>query len=306
MTTTIILVSDTHYTTESFKNVMISRLLQELTNGGINYIVTAGDLTDNGYDGVETCTCLNKYFPCFFSLNNCVVGGSTVNQLQNFILNYADKIDTIIGKDHNFLITGNHDEYNGATRYPVLKYVAEREYPVARDLCYEDLFYERTLSENLVLLCCGKFATKKVCDWLRERLVIIQREQKKCIISQHYCLTGEFSPDVSEEWMTTAQRTYLYNTIEPFLNVILGIHVGHRHVTALYETTTTNGSKFLEIYGAGILVNDGIAVDTLNSFINGIHVTYNNSVPETSVNDTYHYMIANWNPLQNLFNLKIS
>ena len=186
--------------------------------------VVTGDLTDAGYDGTVTCGCL---FP-LLGANNAVSGGSLENQLAEFVAAVIEPIQRV-GKTV-YLVPGNHDQYNGASRHPVNDYIARAHgcthYAVRRG--------------GILLLFCDVYPSAAVLAWMKGELRSCGTEP--VLLFFHYNFTGPFG-----DWWTDAEKEAFRLAITGVR--VLGIFVGHRHESYAetwngYAVYSTAGSTF--------------------------------------------------------------
>ena len=229
-----VVISDTHFeNAEILSSKPIAAFVRAVqSNVTIDFAVCTGDLTDNGFDGQTSCSCLGS----LIGTNNILVGGSKTNELKAFIDTVVKPIDAT-GK-HLYLIQGNHDRYNGGSRYPVADFIRKR---------HGALFYS-VVREGVRLLFCDVYPTAAICTWISTFATTMPT-----IFFFHYNLTGDFS-----EWWTDAEKQHFFNTIKEF--TVLGIFVGHQHTsgTDVWNTIPvylTAGDKF----GIATVTNSGVA-----------------------------------------------
>ncbi len=295
--TKIVLISDLHYGSVigpnklalTFKTDVIARMINYVRDNKdtISCVIAAGDLTDHGYNGQTTGKAVSNFFSCC-GTNNSIIGGSEINELQSMITSYMTPIDNIIGIPKHLLIHGNHDEYNGASKTYVQDFIKSR---------YGSLYYEVKIND-ITILMCSKYATHEICNWLKIRLEVIKQTGGKCLIVQHYNLSGEFSPDIDDKWWTKVERQHFYETIDPYLNNILGICVGHKHVTGTFVTNTINGHQVLEIYGAGTNSSNNF-----NQILNGININFVNT---TYFHSDNNFCVIEWDDAVKTLNISLA
>lgn len=204
-------ISDLHYGSPAIqKTKPIDAFIKRIAKPDISFVVATGDLTDSGYDGEVSCSCIP--YNTFFS------GGSKENQAQECINDFVTPIDSY--KKPLYLIQGNHDTYNGASRYPVANYIKKR---------HGDLYYS-IKHENVLMFFCDIYPTSTIRIWMKTEL-----ESEKCkenntpiLIFFHYNLCDEFS-----DWWSENEKNDFANCIQDYN--VLGIFVGHYHKTYTYK-----------------------------------------------------------------------
>ena len=203
-----IVISDIHYTNKDVQqNRPITTFIKRSLQTDIDFAVVTGDLTDNGYDGKITCGCLMP----FLGKNSSITGGSSVNQLNIFINEFVQPIDEV---KPLYLIQGNHDKYNGASRYPVAEFIKKR---------YGSTYY-RIDKNGIVYLFCDVYPNAEICLWIKNMNLNIN----PVIIFFHYNIQDEFS-----DWWSIEEKSNFAKVIYN-LNV-MAIFVGHYHKSYTYK-----------------------------------------------------------------------
>ena len=158
----------------------------------VDFVILAGDLTENGYNGKSFC-CYNY-------------GGNT-KQLQAFQENYLDPLEqeNIVVR----LCPGNHDR----GRFP---YFYQPVFSLLREK-YGDIRY-RFEYQHFNFICPGIYPND--IPWLEKQL----NGDLPNIIFFHYNLEGPFS-----DWWTEKEKDDFYKTIQDYK--IAGILVGHHHIS---------------------------------------------------------------------------
>ena len=183
------------------------------TDSTIDFAVITGDLTDTGQDGVVTCGCLMP----LFGANTSITGGGTENQLKDFVETFVIPIEN--AKKQIYLTVGNHDQYNGASRYPVNDYVSVK---------YGGRYYYRMI-KDVCFMFCDIYPTAEIRKWMTGVFVKedLLKNQKPIVLFWHYNLQDEMS-----DWWSDADKIATAGTIKGF-NVV-AIFVGHYHVSYTY------------------------------------------------------------------------
>lgn len=203
-------ISDLHFPSRAARAAAFVKAVR--SDPTIEFVVTTGDLTDNGYDGHTTCSCLAP----LLGTNNVIVGGSAENQLQEYIKNFDAPLRAS-GKTV-YAVPGNHDQYNGARRYPVNDFLRERHgathYLVVRG--------------GVALAFCDVYPNASVLEWLTSALNADDARDKPILIFFHYNLMGSFS-----DWWSQNEKDAFCNAIRG--RRVLGIFEGHLHQTYSYR-----------------------------------------------------------------------
>jgi len=221
----LLIASDFHYGSEQKEKPIVGladKMISYIHPSLENIVIVAGDLTDHGFDGQETCKCL---FP-FFGSNSSCTGGKKINELEMMRTDFIDKID---GTAYAELILchGNHDTYNGAGRTPVLDYIKTR---------FGNTHYTFQ-TRGIWFFVCGLYPSQEICSWIYNEM-----EEKKMnkdtplIFIFHY----NFS---SNDWTEQEKQVFL-RTIK--YKHVLCIIAGHSH-----ESSQTIWNCFPVFSGAG-------------------------------------------------------
>ena len=204
-------ISDLHFGSAAIQaqKPMVS-FLERASKPDVDFVAVTGDLTDNGYDGIVTC-------PCFATWNNAFVGGGKENELGEFDTEFVTPL-TIAHKPL-YLIQGNHDTYNGASRFPVARYITRR---------YGNTYYlvER---EGVIMAFLDIYPTETIRTWLKTQLTKRKAFENKTpiLLFTHYNLMDAFS-----DWWPEPDKA-AFQTLLKDAN-ILGIFVGHNHTSYQY------------------------------------------------------------------------
>ncbi len=203
-----VLESDLHYKKNGSKRSAKQGSSAKIVGIDADFVIVAGDLTDNGYDG---------------SRIGCFRYGGFSNQLKPFIDDYVTPIEES-GKDV-YLCIGNHDR--GRSRYvykPVFRYVKKR---------HGGINYAFSKG-NLRFICCGMYP--KDLKFLKRKL----RDNRPNIIFFHYNLQGQWS-----DWWTGKEKDAFYECIKDY--DIRAICVGHSHwsgVRKWNDITVVSGAGY--------------------------------------------------------------
>jgi predicted phosphodiesterase len=209
----ILITSDLHYGNGERPTVaVVKTIINNIRPDCLNLVIAVGDLTANGYDGVVTCGCL---FSCL-GPNTSITGGNKSNQLQLFKDNFMKPILNVDTDNVRVcLVHGNHDRYNGASRFPVLDYIKKR---------HGNTYYMYHIN-GIYFIFCGMYPDHGICQWIKS-LKLAHDEPIICTF--HYNLAGE----MSDSWSEQAKEEF-YATIKPYN--VLAIYVGHLHYSYINQ-----------------------------------------------------------------------
>jgi calcineurin-like phosphoesterase family protein len=251
----IYLVSDLHFgnSNESAVNIKVNQCISKIKDNIILHdninifndeyiIIIAGDLTDHGYDGKETCKCL---FKCFTS-NSFFTGGGNINELNLFKTKFIEPLKNIKNNLHTDFDTpikifcghGNHDLYNGAYKYPVLDYI-KKEYSRCEKINY---YFEFGSNKNIICFMCGLYPDDIICDWITK----ISNEKKFEITKSPVLIC--FHYPIKSNWWEDREKDKFMHTIKN-INVI-GVLTGHDHISRI-NTFIGEKNNFKEYNGSG-------------------------------------------------------
>ena len=147
------IIADVHFPSRAARADTFVKAI--IADPSIEFVVSAGDLTDNGFDGEVTCSCFGRLCPMLKG-PNIIVGGGAENQLADYI-SLFDAPLRAAGK-HVFAVSGNTDKYNGGGRYPVDDFIRARHgnthYIVIRGgvaLVFCDVYPDATVDRKSVV-----------------------------------------------------------------------------------------------------------------------------------------------------------
>lgn len=185
----------------------VNKIIDLCDSHNITAIITAGDLTDHGYDNKNSCLCCSK--------------NGDHDEYSAFIEKYYKPIKN---KNNNILLcAGNHDTYTSFPyRKPIFKFIKEE---------YGDLYYYRII-DGILFCSCDIYPTREIRRWLDN---ILKQNNMPTIIFFHYNLTGDYS-----DWFPEADKQEFLKVIEKYRDNIICILTGHWHVS---HTDIWNGFK---------------------------------------------------------------
>lgn len=176
-----------------------SKILRACRSRKISAVISAGDLTDHGYDA-------KNYWCCFKN--------GDVNEFEGFLEHYYEPIQ--LTGTPLLLCAGNHDTYtNFPHRKPVFDFIKE---------VYGDLYYHKKI-DGINYFSCHMYPTREICEWLKNEIL---NTNGPIIIFFHYNLQGAYS-----DWWQDSEKEYFWNTISPFKHRIICIINGHLHSTVI-------------------------------------------------------------------------
>lgn len=261
-----ILLSDLHYGvfhqnikhpeySEPFlnKRLNIEKIKKMIQNGEekIDYITVAGDITDNGDDGGETCGCC---VPCCGNSKRLVTK-SCYNELDMFINAFEKPLGHL-----SILVPGNHDLQMGGGRFGLHNYIQDKisKNPKVRNIFRRDpwiwepthvsLFYTFDVSDKLMMICCGMYPDSHMLSHLENALKECIDLNKNAIIMYHYHF---HTTDGDEGNMPVADQKVFLDLCKKYKNNIVCILTGHEHLTI------TKGIN---------LENDNLNIRVLNNY----------------------------------------
>lgn len=192
-----------------------------VANPSIEFVISAGDLTDNGYDGKLTCSCFGRLFPA----PNLLVGGGVENQLAEYISRFDAPLRAA-GK-LVFAMPGNTDKCNGGRRYPVDAFLRERHggthYIVVRG--------------GVALVFCDVYPNATVLEWFARAIHTQALQNLPFAFFFHYNLEDASFGTDTDDW-TSAEKRAFRNAINNLH--VLGIFVGHIHASYTYKWNRHN------------------------------------------------------------------
>ena len=206
------LIADVHYPSRAPRAATFVKAI--ISDPSVEFVVNAGDLTDNGY--AENTTCAS----CF---------GLRTRHIDNELVDYITHFDTplrTVGKPV-FSVPGNTDKYNGCL--PVDSFIRERHGGT----------HYMLVREGVVFVYCDVYPNAAVLAWFQRKLRADPTlREKPFIFIFHYNLEdSSFGANTLDDW-TTQEKCAFRNAIEN-LNV-LGIFTGHLHQTYTYKWNKYN------------------------------------------------------------------
>lgn len=225
-TTKFAVVSDLHFTDriKDNKTDYVEKLTALCEEEGVDAIICAGDLTDNGTNGGSLC-CWNY--------------GGKQDQLTPLKEQFVEPLEQ---HTNVYLCMGNHDTYVPwpYITHPVGNYIKKKH----GALRYH---FDHGIAR---FICLNIYPDKKGLAYLKENL----SKDKSNILFFHYNLTGSFS-----DWWTKKEKEAFYNTIKDY--PIAGIICGHLHISS---TSTWRDITVIQGAGSDIAVceygAEGLAV----------------------------------------------
>ena len=214
-----LLISDLHFGADeaslppSRKHALPSLLARVAREGNAAaaFLAACGDLTDNGYDGTVT----GKWLMPWLGTNTACTGGSENDQLGALRREFVDPVDA--SGLPLFMISGNHDTYNGAGRRPVVDFLKAR---------HGARFVVSTPGTQVTSFFLGCYPDVSTRRWLRRELRSrrLAESRAPCVFFMHYNLSGPYS-----DWFPDDEKLQ-------FAEVIADVHVacicvGHHHVS---------------------------------------------------------------------------
>jgi 3',5'-cyclic AMP phosphodiesterase CpdA len=204
---TIIVASDLHFGKQSIRETkqdQITDILFYKNMLNIEMVITAGDLTDDGTDGIGFCGLRKK----------------TTDQLSPLIKQWVEPLEKagII----NLLTLGNHDTYTGHPYIykPVFRYIQKRHdatyYPLVS--MYKSGYYKYE-KHGIVFLSLGIYP--KYISWIKENLVT----DKPMILFYHY---NTITSEQYSDWWSLKEKDEFYELIKEYTNILCIIN-GHIH-----------------------------------------------------------------------------
>lgn len=193
-----------------------------------NVVITAGDLTENGYDGKDS------YFGLFRDK-------SQGKQLQKYIDDWERPIEQATEK--YYATIGNHDHYVKWPYFykPVLNHI-KKKYKTTSNQEYMNIH------NGIGFISCGMYP--KNIDWLVANIILCIGLKYKCIIFFHCTLNtnekGKTRVPYSDWWSDEEQELF-YERIKPYKDMIIAIAYGHYHSSFFVD----NWKGFLTICSGG-------------------------------------------------------
>lgn len=190
-----------------YESNTVNKIINLCETNDITAVITAGDLTDHGYDNKNSCLC-------------CRPNGEH-DETSGFIEQYYKPIKNI--NNNLLLCAGNHDTYTTFPyRKPIFNFI-KRE--------YGDLYYSKIIN-GVLFCCCHIYPTRDIRNWLDNQL---KQNDKPTVIFFHYNLTGEYS-----DWFPENDKNEFLTVINKYKNNIMCILTGHWHTS---NQSNWNGFK---------------------------------------------------------------
>ena len=178
----------------------------------IEFVVVAGDLTDNGYDGKRDCSCLAS-----------MCGTPVVeDQLAEYIARFDAPLHAA-GK-HVYAVPGNTDNVVRRWRHPVTDFIRSR---------HGDTHYI-VLREGIALVFCDVYPDAKVLAWFARELAHkpTLRNMPFAFFFHYNIHDASFGSGQVDDW-TSLEKLAFRDAIKSLR--VLGIFVGHLHATYAYK-----------------------------------------------------------------------
>lgn len=224
----IVIASDLHFGKNDVyhdaKKAIMKKIVENKAIDNIQVVISAGDLTEYGTDGVSFCG-LRKH---------------TTDELSLLKKHWVDPLDAT--GITTLLTIGNHDTYAGHPYIykPVMWYVAKRHkatfYPVLHMYRSGYYAYEKN---GVRFLSLG--AKPTYWKWIKKHLT----HEKPMILFYHF---NTIDTEPFSDWWSEKDKLKFHELIEPYKHNILFIVNGHIHST----TFNKEWNNIHMINGAGV------------------------------------------------------
>lgn len=163
-------------------------------------LISAGDLTDHGYDAKKSWCC--------FKNGDYDEYGAFMDQFYNPI-NSETKV---------LLCPGNHDTY---VKFPYRKPIFD-----LIESEFGNLYYSKVI-QNIRFISLGIYPNDRIQRWLSNEL---KHSSENVVLFWHYNLSGSYS-----DWWSDEDKIKVYNILFPYHHRIKCIINGHLHSDIISE-----------------------------------------------------------------------